>query len=451
MADLQRTGLDVLVIGAGISGIYMLHRLRDHLGLRVTVCEASDGVGGTWHLNRYPGARCDTESFVYCYSFSPELCQEWEWSGKYPTQAEIHRYLNHVVDRFDLARDIRLNTRVTEATYDDGIWRVTTESGERLTTRFLVTAVGLLASAPHLPHLPGLETFEGRWAHTGAWPAEGIEMAGKRVGVIGTGSTGTQSIPPIAEAAEHLTVFQRTAQYAIPAQHHTVGPDDLRAVKERYDEIWEQARWSAGGFPYPNQGRSALVDTPEQRRAVFEQLWAFGGLRFMVGNYIDVLFNREANRFVAEFVREKIGERVHDPRTRELLLPPAELPFGAKRPIVETHYFETYNRDDVELVDIRTHPIVEVTPAGIRTEGRHHELEVIVFATGFDAVTGPLLRLNITGRDGLRLADHWAHGPASHLGLAVHGFPNMFMITGPGCIFGNIAVIAEHHVEWTPG
>jgi len=441
--------VDAVVVGAGFAGLYMLHRLRDRLGLSVTVFEAGDGVGGTWNLNRYPGARCDTESYAYCYSFSDELCQEWDWSGKYPRQDEILRYLNHVADRFDLRRDIQLSTRVSAASYDEDerLWHITTEHGAQVSARFLITGVGLLASAPHLPSLPGLERFEGEWYHTGDWPRHHVELAGRRVAVIGTGSTGVQTIPVIAEIAEHLTVFQRTPQFAVPAQHHTLDADGLRWIKQNYDEVWNQTKWSIGGFPCTPHGRSALDDSPEERRKTFESLWAQGGLRFVVGNYQDVLFDRRANDFASEFIRAKIRERVKDPKTRELLLP-CDHPFGSKRPIVETGYYEAYNRENVELVDIHSFPITEVTPLGIRTAAGHHELDVILFATGFDAVTGPLLRLNVTGRGGVRLPDRWAEGPSSYLGLAAAGFPNMFMVTGPGSTFGNIPVVVEHHVEW---
>jgi cation diffusion facilitator CzcD-associated flavoprotein CzcO len=442
---------DAVVIGAGFAGLYMCHKLRDHLGLRVAVLEAEDGVGGTWRLNRYPGARCDIESFVYCYSFSRELYEEWEWTSKYPAQEEILRYLEHVADRFDLRRSIRLGTRVTSAEFDGDQWRVTTAAGAHLRARFLITGVGLLASAPFRPDFPGLETFAGRWCHTGAWPREGMELedlAGKRVGVIGTGSSGVQTIPVIAEVAEHLTVFQRTPQYAIPAQHHTIGPDELRRLRHSYDEVWEQAHSSLGGFPCDPIPRSVLDDTPEQRTAEFERLWQRGGLHFVLATYQDLLFDIRANQHAADFARDKIAERVRDPRMLELLLPPKDLPIGAKRPIIETGYFETYDRDNVALIDIRADPIVEVTPTGIRTENDHHDLDVIVLATGFDAVTGPLLRLNISGRDGVALSEQWAQGPASYLGLAISGFPNLFTITGPGSTFGNIPVVAEHHIDW---
>jgi cation diffusion facilitator CzcD-associated flavoprotein CzcO len=444
--------VDAAVIGAGFAGLYMLHRLRDHNGLSVTVFEASDGVGGTWHLNRYPGARCDTESYIYCYSFSSELYQEWDWSGKYPAQDELLRYLNHVADRFDLRRDIRLNTRVSSASWSDAdqLWHLETEDGDHVTARFLITGVGLLASAPYTPDIPGLDRFEGEWYHTGDWPQHEVQLAGKRVGIIGTGSTGVQMVPVVAEIAEHLTVFQRTAQFAIQAQHHTIDAAALDAIKQDEEGLWQRVKWSIGGFPCDYIHRSALDDTPEQREAIFEEMWAEGGLPFVVGSYRDILSDRRCNDFAAEFIRSKIRARIDDPRTRELLLP-RDHPFGSKRPIVETFYYEAFNRDNVELADIHSFPIVEITPTGIRTEERHYELDTIIFATGFDAVTGPFLRLNLTGRDGLRLGDKWAVSPSSYLGLATTGFPNLFMISGPGSTFGNMPVVIEHHVEWISG
>jgi cation diffusion facilitator CzcD-associated flavoprotein CzcO len=449
LANRNGTDVDAVVIGAGFAGLYMLHRLRDYLGMSAIALEASDGVGGTWHLNRYPGARCDTESYVYCYSFSSELYQEWIWSGKYPAQDEIQRYLDHVADRLDLRRDIRLNTRVSAATFSDAdqLWHVATENGPDVTARFLITGVGLLASAPFRPELPGLDRFRGEWYHTGEWPDHEVDLAGKRVGVIGTGSTGVQTIPVIAEIAEQLVVFQRTPQFAVPAQHHNVDAAALRRIKENADELWERAKWSVGGWPCDIIWRSAVEDSPEERRASFESLWETGGLQFVVGSYKDLLTDRRANDFAAEFIRAKIRERVHDPLVREMLLP-CDHPFGAKRPIVETEYYETFNRENVTLVDIHSFPIVEVTPDAIRTEAGEYGLDVIIFATGFDAVTGPLLKLNISGRDGVRLAEEWANGPSSYLGLGVPGFPNTFMITGPGSTFGNMPVVIEHHVEW---
>ncbi|MFR9802105.1 flavin-containing monooxygenase [Pseudonocardia sp. RS010] len=441
--------VDVVIVGAGFAGLYMLHRVRDVLGLRAVVIEAADGVGGTWYLNRYPGARCDSESYVYCYSFSEELLQEWEWSGKYPRQPEILAYLEHVADRFDLLRDIRLGTRVEAARYQDadGTWRVRTSAGDTVTARFLVTGMGLLAAAPYTPDIPGLDTFAGECHHTGRWPHEPVDLAGRRVGVIGTGSTGVQAIPVIAEQAAHLHVFQRSPQFTVPARHHTVDRAVLAEIRADYDAIWAKAKWSLSGFPWQHNGRSALDATPEEVRKTFEELWDQGGFRFVFGSYRDLLTDIRANDLAADFVREKIRETVADPDTAARLTP-TDHPFGGRRPIIDTDYFETYNRDDVTLVDLRESPIEEVTPRGIRTTAGEIELDVLVLATGFDAVTGPFTRIDITGRDGLALRDAWADGPSTYLGLAVAGFPNMFTITGPGATFGNLPVSIEHHVEW---
>ncbi len=443
------TEFDAVVVGAGFAGLYMLHRLRDHLGLSVRVFEAAPGVGGTWHWNRYPGARCDSEGYVYCYSFSKELLADWRWSGKYPMQPEIRTYLEHVADRFGLRPDIQLGTRVTAAHYQDsdGRWTILTDRGDRVSARYLITGVGLLASAPYTPDIPGLADFAGECHHTGQWPDHAIEFAGKRVGVIGTGSTAVQAIPVIAGEAGHLSVFQRSPQYTIPARHHTVDEESLAEIRRNYDEIWEQARWSVSGFPYQHNGRSALSVSDEERRETFEALWAQGGFKFVFGSYKDLLTNLEANAHAAEFIREKIREAVDDPTTAEKLVP-TDHPFGARRPIVDTHYFETYNRDNVTLVDLRDTPIDRVTANGVRTTGGEHELDVLVLATGFDAVTGPFSRIDIRGREGLRLTEAWADGPRAYLGLAIAGFPNLFTITGPGATFGNLPVSIEHHVEW---
>lgn len=445
----MQTDIDAVVVGAGFAGLYMLHRLRNELGLRVVVIEAADGVGGTWHWNRYPGARCDTESYIYCYSFSPELLQEWDWSGKYPSQPELLSYLNHVADRFDLRPDIRLETRVERATFDDSTdtWSVTTDRGDVITSRFLITGVGLLASAPYAPRFEGAEDFTGETFHTGTWPQTPVDFTGKRVGVIGTGSTGVQIIPELARQAEHVAVFQRTAQFTVPAQHHTVDAEALRKVKANYDEIWQATYASVGGFPWQHNGRSALADTPEQRDETFRALWAEGGFRFIFGNYKDVLTNLESNNHVAEFVRARIRERVQDPVVREKLVPQGE-PFAARRPIVDTNYFETYDRDNVELVDLTSESIERFTATGIRTTAGDYPLDVVVYATGFDAVSGPFLRMDVTGSNGLSLADAWDEGPRTYLGLGMAGFPNLFTVTGPGSAFGNIPVVIQHHVEW---
>jgi cyclohexanone monooxygenase len=441
---------DAVVIGAGFSGLYMLHRLRDKLGMSVRVYETGDGVGGTWYWNRYPGARCDSVSYMYCYSFDKDLLQEWEWTGKFPMQAEILEYLNHVADRFHLLDDIQLETRVTAAHYDEAAnrWLVETDRGDRVTARFLITGVGCI-SAGQVPKFEGLEAFQGEAYHTSRWPHEGVDLTGKRVGVIGTGSSGIQAIPAIAQQAEHLYVFQRTAQFSIPARHHTVDKAFLDDVKSRYDELWEKARWSNGGLPTTPPERSALDFTPEERRAIFEAGWAKGGTDFVPSTFKDIATDKRANDTMAEFIRSKIREIVKDPETAEKLTP-VDHPFGSKRTLIDTDYFETYNRPNVTLVDIRHDPIREITATGIRTEDEEYDLDVIVFATGFDAITGSFFKIDIRGRDGLPLKEKWSQGPKTYLGLATAGFPNLLMITGPGSpsVLTNMPVSIEQHVEW---
>jgi len=442
--------VDAVVIGAGFSGLYMNYRLRDQMGLSVQVFEAGDGVGGTWYWNRYPGARCDSESYIYCYTFDKDLLQEWEWSGKYPEQPEILRYLEHVADRFDLRRNIKFGTRVTGARWDDETrrWSVETDQGDVVTATYLVTAVGCLSSG-QIPNIPGLDGFQGEWYHTGSWPHEGVDFSGKRVGVIGTGSSGIQSIPVIAKQAGHLTVFQRTPQYTVPARHGTVDKAFLDEVKARYDEIIEKCRWSLAGQPYTLMERSALSVNDEERDAIYEAAWQEGGFKFILSTFNDISTDRRANDTASEFIRRKIREIVKDPEVAEKLVP-VDHPFTSKRPLIDTDYFETYNRDNVTLVDIRHSPIVEITPTGIRTEDAHYELDIIVFATGFDAMTGTFNRMNIVGRDGQLLRDKWAGGPLTYLGVATAGFPNLFMITGPGSpsVLSNMPVSIEQHVEW---
>ncbi|GAA4550791.1 NAD(P)/FAD-dependent oxidoreductase [Pseudonocardia xishanensis] len=442
------TTVDAVVIGAGFSGLYMLHRLRDDLGLDVRVFEATDGVGGTWYSNRYPGAKCDSDAFVYCYSFDPDLLQEWQWSGKYPKQAELLGYLEHVADRFDLRRSIDFGTRVVAAHYDDpsATWTVTTDAGETVRARYLITGIGHLTISKYVPRIPGIETFAGQWFHTGSWPHEGVDLAGKRVGVVGTGSSGVQAIPEIAEQAAHLTVFQRTPQYSIPARHETVDEDFWTDVKEHYGDIFERSRSSAGGFPWQHNGRRALDVTAEERERVYQEAWREGGIKFALGTFRDVSYDLEANRTMSDFLRDRIRETVQDPETREKLVP--DYPFLARRPIVDTGYFETYNRPNVELVDVKAAPIEEITPHGIRTAAGEHELDVIVFATGFDAVTGPFFSIDLRGRDGATLTENWAAGPRAYLGLQTVDFPNLFMITGPGATLGNLPLTIETHVDW---
>ncbi|MEO6023732.1 MAG: NAD(P)/FAD-dependent oxidoreductase [Burkholderiales bacterium] len=442
-------GYDALVIGAGFSGLYQLLCLRDRLGLSVKVLEAGDGIGGTWYWNRYPGARCDSESHSYCYSFSEELTREWEWSERYPGPPEILRYLNHVADRFDLKRDICFNTRVTSAHYDTiaNLWRVSTATGEQLTAQFLITAVGCL-SAANIPKIPGLESFGGRWYHTGQWPHEGVDFSGKRVGQIGTGSTGIQAAPVIAETAAHLTVFQRTANYSVPARNAPLTPDFQRYVKENVAEIRDIMHSTPNGHPFTISDRAALDISPQERLAIYEAAWEKGGLQFR-GTFRDLLVSKKANDTAATFLRNKIHQIVKDPATAAKLAD-IDHPYAAKRPPIDTHYFEAFNRDNVTLVDIKATPIEAIMPRGIHTSDAEYPLDIIVFATGFDAMTGPLLRLDIRGRDGVKLKDLWSSGPRNYLGLQVAGFPNLFTITGPGSpsVLCNMPVAIEQHVEW---
>lgn len=442
--------LDAIVIGAGFSGLYMLKRLRDELGLRARAYEAGDGVGGTWYWNRYPGARCDSESFYYCYSFSKELLQEWEWTSKYPEQPEILTYLNHVADRFDLRKDIQLNSRVESARFDEKTnrWHIQTEDGERASAQFLISGVGCLSTA-NVPDIKGLENFAGDWYHTGKWPHEGVDFAGKRVGLIGTGSTGIQATPVIAAQADHLTIFQRTPNFSVPARNEPLTPDLQKDIKTNYDEMWKKARGGHGGFPYTPTTRSALEYPEDERTAIYEEIWQEGGFKFLWGSFADIMVNKEANNTAADFIRAKIRETVKDPATAEKLLP-HDHPYGAKRPPIDTRYFETFNRDNVSLVNIKEAPIIEITPTGVRTENGEYMLDTIVFATGFDAMTGTLMKIDIRGRNDQTLADKWQEGPKTYLGLQVAGFPNFFTISGPGSpsVLSNMPVTIEQHVEW---
>ncbi len=442
--------LDALIIGAGFAGLYALYRFRDVLGLKARVYETGDGVGGTWYWNRYPGARCDSESYYYSYSFSEELEQEWEWTSRYPEQPEIMSYLNHVADRFDLRRDIQLETRVTSAVFDEGtgLWKVETERGEPISARFLITAVGCL-SAANVPEIPGLDRFAGEWYHTSAWPHEKVDFSGKRMGLIGTGSTGIQAAPVIAAEAHHLTVFQRTPNFSVPARNAPLETGELAKIKANYSEIRRRTRESPAGFPYSVTDRGALSVSDGERLEIYEDLWAEGGFKFLFGSFNDITINRAANDTAAEFIRGKIREVVKDPEVAKLLCP-TDHPYASKRPPIDTDYFETYNRDNVSLVDIRRSPIVEVTKDGVRTEDGSYELDAIVFATGFDAMTGSLLRIDIRGAGGLQLAEKWKAGPRTYLGLQIAGFPNLFTITGPGSpsVLVNMPVAIEQHVDW---
>ena len=442
--------LDALIIGAGFAGMYQLHSLRDRLGLRALVLEAGGGVGGTWYWNRYPGARCDSESHSYCYAFSEEIWRGWEWSQRYPDHAEIRRYMNYVADRLDLKKDIRFDTRVTACRYDEtaNLWRVETERGERFAARYLITGVGCLSTA-NIPKIPGIEEFQGAWYHTGSWPHEGVDLAGKRVGQIGTGSTGIQAVPVIAAEARHLTVFQRTANYSVPAQNKPLTPEFKAWVRDNWAALRQLMQETVNGHAFTIEDRSVHEVTDAELQAILEKAWQVGGLQFRA-NFKDVLLDESANRKLADFVKAKIRSIVKDAATAAKL---AEIdhPYAAKRPPIDSGYFETFNRDNVALVDVREDPIERITPTGIRLKsGKEVELDIIVFATGFDAMTGPLLRLNIEGAGGKTLAQEWEAGPRTYLGLQVAGFPNLFTITGPGSpsVLCNMPVCIEQHVEW---
>jgi cyclohexanone monooxygenase len=439
---------DVVIVGAGFAGLYMLHRARG-LGLTARVYEAGAGVGGTWYWNRYPGARCDVESMDYSYSFSDELQQEWRWTERYSSQPEILRYINHVADRFDLRRDIQLETRVTAATFDETThrWTVETDRGDRVSAQFCVMATGCLSTA-QAPKFPGLETFEGRWYQTSHWPHEGVDFTGQRVAVIGTGSSAIQSIPIIAEQARHLYVFQRTPNYSVPAHNAPLDRDYEQRVKTSYADFRRQARESRVGFVIERSGDSALAVPPEERRREYEKRWNRGGLGFGF-SYADILTTPAANDTAAQFFREKIRSIVRDPVVAERLVP-KDYPIGTKRMCVDTNYYATFNRDNVTLIDIRTSPIEEITPQGLRTRDATYALDSIVFAIGFDAMTGTLQRIDIRGRAGRTLKDKWSAGPRTYLGLAVAGFPNLFAITGPGSpsVLSNMIVSIEQHVDW---
>ncbi len=447
-ASARRTSVDAVVIGAGFAGLYMLHRLRK-LGLSVVVFERGDGVGGTWYWNRYPGARCDTESMTYSYSFSGDLEQEWEWSERYALQSEILAYANHVAERFDLLRDIELNTAVRSVVFDEleQTWQVTTEGGEKVSARFCISAVGCLSAAT-MPDYPGLKDYTGEWYHTGRWPHEPVSFAGKRIGIIGTGSSGVQSTIAIAKEAAHLHVFQRTPNYSIPAWNGPLAREDAAKLKENYAAWREAARYSQIGIPFESNGKSAKSVPVEEREREFEAAWAEGGFNFVM-SYPDLLMDIESNRTAADFVERKIRATVNDPAVADLLIP-KDHPIGTKRLCVDTGYYETFNRDNVTLVDIRNAPIETITAEGLRTRDASYALDVIVFATGFDAITGPLLKIDIRGRGGERLVDKWAEGPRTYLGLATAGFPNLFMITGPGspCVLSNMLTSIEQHVDW---
>lgn len=445
-----RADVDVVVVGAGFAGLYALHKFRDKLGMSVRVFEAGADVGGTWYWNRYPGARCDIESMHYSYSFDEDLQQEWEWSEKFAGQPEILRYLEHVADRFDLRHGITFNTRVVSVHWDDAnsVWEVSTDTGEVVRSNFFISGAGNL-SVPKTPEFGGIENFRGDVYVTGNWPHEGVDFTGRKVAVIGAGASGIQAIPLIAEQAAELVVFQRTPNFATPLGNGPLDPAEAERIKADYRAVRDAARNHFLGVPFDQVQPSALEASPEERRRTFDERWNAGGFRLFIDSYEDILFDKAANDTIADYIRERISARVTDPRTAELLAPKGYA-YGTKRPPLETNYYETFNKESVHLVDVKRTPIDEVTASGIRVGADVYEVDVIVLATGFDAMTGPLMAMDIRGRDGLRLADKWAHGPRTYLGTTVHGFPNLFLITGPQSpsVLYNMPLAIEDHVDF---
>jgi cation diffusion facilitator CzcD-associated flavoprotein CzcO/acetyl esterase/lipase len=447
----MRIDHDVIVIGAGFGGLYAVHKLRDELGLRVQGFEAAQGPGGVWYWNRYPGARCDFESVHYSYSFSDELQREWEWSERFAGQPEILAYLEWVADRLDVRRAFKFGTRIMSLSWDDASrrWSATADDGSLSTAQFVVSCVGGLSAAKD-PDLPGLDCFDGEVLRTSSWPHEPVDFTGKRVGVIGTGSTGIQVIPEIAKQAASLTVFQRTANFAAPLNNHAIEPAQRSWNAKHYQEVRAGSRESVIGAPYDKAVMPASLASPEQRRAVYDKYWEHGGFSLLASTFTDLMFDEWSNATLADYIRERIRERVDDPVTAELLCP-QDHPYGAKRPPFESGYYEAFNLPHVNLVDLRATPITQITSAGVQTAAATHDLDVLVLAIGFDAVTGALMRLGVRGRDGLRLKDAWSDGPGTFLGLQVAGFPNLFMITGPQSAAGmyNNPLAIEDHVDLT--
>jgi cation diffusion facilitator CzcD-associated flavoprotein CzcO len=441
--------LDVVIVGAGFAGMYMLYKLRN-LGFSAKVIERADGVGGTWYWNRYPGARCDVESLNYSFSFDKDLEQEWTWSERYSPQPEILKYANHVADRFDLRKDIEFQTSVESAVWDEAEsrWTISTSKGETISAQFYVMASGCLSHSK-MPEIPGVDSYQGPTYHTGHWPHEGVDFTGKRVGIIGTGSSGIQSIPVIAEQAAHLTVFQRTPNFSLPAGNRPLAAEESDAMKAIYPDHRQAARTSGFGVPVEEPTRSALEVSEEERNEVYEVGWQSGNLVGMLLAFNDLITNKEANDTACEFIRNKIRSIVKDPQTAEDLCP-YDHPMGTKRPCLDSGYYETYNRENVRLINLRRTPLVEITPTGIRTTDEEFTFDAIVFATGFDAMTGALVAVDIKGHDGVTLKDKWHDGTRTYLGLMVNGFPNLFTITGPASpsVFSNMMISIEQHVDW---
>ncbi len=442
---------DAIIIGAGISGIYMLYRLRE-LGMTARVFEAGTNVGGTWYWNRYPGARFDSESWTYGYSFSKELMQEWDWREHFSPQPDTLEYLNHVADKFDLRRDMQFGSTVTAAHWDAvaNQWTVTLESGEQARAGFLFTAIGIL-SAYTLPSIPGRDSFKGPAYHPARWPHTPVDFTGKRVGIIGTGATAIQAIPEIAKQAKQLTVFQRRPNWAAPLHNAKISKQEMEGIKSRYEEIYAHCARTPSWFIHEADPRKTLGVSPEEREAFWEKLYAEPGFGIWMGNFRDILIDEKANAAISEFIAKKIRLRVKDPKVAEKLIP-RDHGFGARRVPLESEYFEAYNRDNVTLVDvINDEPIECITPKGIRTKKQEYEFDVLIYATGFDGVTGAFDRIDIRGTNGLRLKDAWAESPRTFLGMLAEGFPNMLMVLGPHTARGNIPQAIEHSVDFQTG
>jgi cation diffusion facilitator CzcD-associated flavoprotein CzcO len=444
---MQQHPYDVIVIGAGISGLYQLHTLRE-AGFKVRVFETGTGVGGTWYWNRYPGARFDSESYSYGYSFSQELLDEWDWTEHFSPQPQTLRYLNHVADKFDLRRDIQFNARVTAAHWREATrdWHVTLDDRSEHVARWLITAVGPL-SAPTLPTIPGVESFKGQSCHTARWPKEPVGFEGKRVAVIGTGATGVQTIQEVAKTAGTLTVFQRTPNWCAPLHNGPISKAEMAEIRKGYPAMFARCRETFACFLHTSDPRGTFEVTAEEREAFFEKLYAEKGFGIWQGNFRDILMNKEANATISDFVARKIRERVKDPAVAEKLIPKNH-GFGTRRVPLETRYYEVYNQPNVTLVDITETPIERITPAGLRTSDKDYTLDIVIYATGFDAITGSFDRIDIRGADGQRLKDKWTGGPKTYLGVQVEGFPNMFMVMGPHTALGNIPRSIEYNVEW---
>jgi cation diffusion facilitator CzcD-associated flavoprotein CzcO len=441
---------DAVIIGAGVSGLYQLYKLRQ-LGLRVRVFETGTGVGGTWYWNRYPGARFDSESYTYGYSFSEELLQEWNWAERFSGQPENERYLNYVADRFDLRRDIQCNSRVAAAHYqeDTRSWDVILEDGRRYTTRLLITAIGVL-SAPTMPRIAGVDAFKGQSCHTHYWPKEPLNFDDKRVAVIGTGATAVQTIQEVAKTVGHLTVFQRNPNWCAPLHNGKISADEMRRIRDSYPEILARCAETPGCFIHAPDPRATHEVTPEEREAFWEKLYGEPGFGIWQGNFRDILVDRKANALISDFIARKIRERVKDPAVAEKLIPKNH-GFGTRRVPLETRYYEVYNQPNVKLVDINETPIERITPTGVKTGDAEYEFDLIIYATGFDAITGSFDRIDIRGIDGCRLKDKWQAGPQTYLGILVEGFPNMLMVMGPHAGLGNFPRAAEYSVEWVTG